>query len=165
MRKRLERQDAIRRIVRNERVKTQRALVDLLKSQGYVCTQATVSRDITEMGLRKLPEGVYVLAEDLHLQRMVSDLVFDVKRSEKLVLVKASSGTAPGVAAALDAAEIDGILGSVAGDDTILIITTGEPEAALLVDTLDKFRGVAPDRSVHPVTAAERSRAQHARRD
>jgi transcriptional regulator of arginine metabolism len=142
MRKRLERQEAIRRIVRNERVKTQRALVDLLKEQGYICTQATVSRDITEMGLKKLPEGVYVLAEDLHLQRMVSDLVFDVKSTSNLVLVKASGGTAPGVAAALDAAEIDGILGSVAGDDTILVITTGENEAALLVDTLDKFRGV-----------------------
>ena len=143
MRKRIERQDAIRRIVRNDRVKTQRALVDLLKAAGYVCTQATVSRDITEMGLRKLPEGVYVLAEDLHLQRMVSDLVNDVKRTQNLVLIKASVGTAPGVAAALDAASIDGILGSVAGDDTILVITTGAAEASLLVDTLDKFRGVA----------------------
>jgi transcriptional regulator of arginine metabolism len=143
MRKRLERQDAIKRIVRNERVKTQRALVENLKAEGFVCTQATVSRDITEMGLRKLPEGVYVLAEDLHLQRMVSDLVHDVKRSEKFVLVKASAGTAPGVAAALDAAEIDGILGSVAGDDTILVITVSEEDAALLVDTLDKFRGVS----------------------
>jgi transcriptional regulator of arginine metabolism len=143
MRKRLERQDAIKRIVRNERVKTQRALVENLKAYGFVCTQATVSRDITEMGLKKLPEGVYVLAEDLHLQRMVSDLVHDVKRSEKLVLVKASAGTAPGVAAALDAAEIEGILGSVAGDDTILVITVSEGDAALLVDTLDKFRGVS----------------------
>jgi transcriptional regulator of arginine metabolism len=142
MRKRLERQDAIKRIVRNERVKTQRALVDNLKADGFVCTQATVSRDITEMGLKKLPEGVYVLAEDLHLQRMVSDLVHDVKRTEKFVLVKASAGTAPGVAAALDAAEIDGILGSVAGDDTILVITVSEQDASLLVDTLDKFRGV-----------------------
>ena len=143
MRKRIERQDAIRRIVRNDRVKTQRALVDLLKAMGYVCTQATVSRDITEMGLKKLPEGVYVLAEDLHLQRMVSDLVSDVKRTQNLVLIKASVGTAPGVAAALDAADIEGILGSVAGDDTILVITTGDAQAALLVDTLDKFRGVA----------------------
>jgi transcriptional regulator of arginine metabolism len=142
MRKRLERQDAIKRIVRNQRVRTQRALVEHLKAGGFVCTQATVSRDITEMGLKKLPEGVYVLAEDLHLQRMVSDLVNDVKRSEKFVLVKASTGTAPGVAAALDAAEIDGILGSVAGDDTILVITVSEEDAALLVDTLDKFRGV-----------------------
>jgi transcriptional regulator of arginine metabolism len=143
MRKRLERQDAIRRIVRTERVKTQRALVENLKAEGFVCTQATVSRDITEMGLKKLPEGVYVLAEDLHLQRMVSDLVRDVQRTEKFVLVKASAGTAPGVAAALDAADIDGILGSVAGDDTILVITVSEEDAALLVDTLDKFRGVS----------------------
>jgi transcriptional regulator of arginine metabolism len=161
MRKRRERQEAIRRIVRAERVKTQRALVEKLLSAGFECTQATVSRDITEMGLRKLPEGVYVLAEDLHLQRMVADLVFDVKRSGNLVLVKASSGTAPGVAAALDAAEIAGILGSVAGDDTVLVITEQEADAVLLVDTLDKFRGVSSQTSVQPVSAAARSRAQH----
>jgi transcriptional regulator of arginine metabolism len=141
MRKRRERQDAIRRVVRAERVRTQRALVDHLKETGYVCTQATVSRDITEMGLKKLPEGVYVLAEDLHLQRMVSDLVIDVKSSDNLVLVKAQAGTAPGVAAALDAADITGILGSVSGDDTILVITEGREQALALIDTLDKFRG------------------------
>lgn len=141
MRKRQERQEAIRRIVRAGRVRTQRALVDELKDQGFDCTQATVSRDITEMGLRKLPEGVYVLAEDLHLQRMVADLVIDVKRSDKLVLVKAQSGTAPGVAAALDAAELAGILGSVSGDDTILVVVDSDEEAAAIVDTIDKFRG------------------------
>lgn len=141
MRKRQERQEAIRTIVRTERVRTQRALVDLLLASGFVCTQATVSRDITEMGLRKLPEGVYVLAEDLHLQRMVSDLVVGVKSTGNLVLVKAQSGTAPGVAAALDAAELSGILGSVSGDDTILVITEGEDSAESLVETLDKFRG------------------------
>lgn len=141
MRKRRERQDAIRRIVRGERVRTQRALVDRLKEAGYDCTQATVSRDITEMGLRKLPEGVYVLAEDLHLQRMVRDLVVDVKRTTNLVLVKTQAGTAPGVAAALDAADLSGILGSVSGDDTILVITESDGEGAALVETLDKFRG------------------------
>ncbi len=143
MRKRLERQDAIRSIVRDERVRTQRALVELLKKRGFVCTQATVSRDITEMGLKKLPEGVYVLAEDLHLQRMVADLVTDVKYTDNLVIVKASTGTAPGVAAALDAAELDGILGSIAGDDTILVITNGAADAEKLVDQLNKFRGVS----------------------
>lgn len=141
MRKRRERQEAIRRIVRGERVRTQRALVDRLKEAGFECTQATVSRDITEMGLRKLPEGVYVLAEDLHLQRMVRDLVKDVGRSGNLVLVKAQSGTAPGVAAALDAAELQGILGSVSGDDTILVVMTAEDAGEALVETLDKFRG------------------------
>ncbi len=141
MRKRRERQEAIRRIVRAERVRTQRALVDRLKEAGFECTQATVSRDITEMGLRKLPEGVYVLAEDLHLQRMVRDLVKGVGRSGNLVLVKAQSGTAPGVAAALDAAELQGILGSVSGDDTILVVMTAEDAGEALVETLDKFRG------------------------
>lgn len=141
MRKRHQRQDAIRRIVRTGRVRTQRALVDLLKQSDYECTQATVSRDITEMGLKKLPEGVYVLAEDLHLQRMVRDLVTDVRRTSNLVLVKTQAGTAPGVAAALDAADLEGILGSVSGDDTILVITESEVEGTALVETLDKFRG------------------------
>lgn len=143
MRKRRERQEAIRRIVRAERVRTQRALVERLRDQGFVCTQATVSRDITEMGLKKLPEGVYVLAEDLHLQRMISDLVLDVQRSSNLVLIKAAAGTAPGVAAALDAASLEDILGSVAGDDTILVITTTEASGSLLVDTINKFRGAS----------------------
>ncbi len=141
MKKRQERQDVIRRIVRSQRVRTQRALVDLLEGEGHVCTQATVSRDITDMGLKKLPEGVYVLAEDLHLQRMVSDLVVDVRATSNLVLVKAQTGTAPGVAAALDKAELDGIIGSVSGDDTILVVLERDEEAARLVETLDKFRG------------------------
>jgi len=142
MRKRRDRQEEIRRIVRTERIRTQRALVDKLKERDYDCTQATVSRDITEMGLRKMPEGVYILAEDLHLQRMVRDLVKEVKRTGNLVLVKAQSGTAPGVAAALDAADLDDILGSVSGDDTILVITGSEAGGEALVDQLDKFRGV-----------------------
>ena len=140
MRKRLARQEVIRRIVRRERIRTQRDLVDRLKAQGYVCTQATVSRDITEMGLRKLPEGVYVLAEDLHLHRMITELVTGVVRSEQLVLVKASPGTAPGVAAALDAAGLDEVLGSIAGDDTVLVITPGAEDAAALVNALEKYR-------------------------
>lgn len=141
MRKRALRQEEIRRIVRRERVRTQRDLVERLAGVGYDCTQATVSRDITEMGLRKLPEGVYVLAEDLHMQRMIADLVVDVVRSDNLVLVKASAGTASGVAAALDAADLDGVLGSVAGDDTILVLAASAGDAQALVDALDKYRG------------------------
>jgi len=141
MRKRRARQDEIRRIVRAERIRTQRDLVDRLEADGYVCTQATVSRDITEMGLKKLPEGVYVLAEDLHLQRMISELVISVVHTNNMLLVKASPGTAPGVAAALDAADYTGILGSIAGDDTVLVITADETSAQHLQDQIAKFRG------------------------
>jgi len=141
MRKRLERQEVIRRIVRRERVRTQRDLVERLKEEGFICTQATVSRDITEMGLRKLPEGVYVLAEDLHLQRMISELVMRIVQADTMLIVKASPGTAPGVAAALDDAGLDEVLGSIAGDDTILIITRSAVDAATVADTIEKYRG------------------------
>ncbi len=140
MRKRTQRQDAIRSIVRRERIRTQRDLVEHLKQEGFSCTQATVSRDIADMGLRKLPEGIYVLAEDIHLQHMVAELVEDVMRSQQLVLVKTTAGGGQGVAAALDAASIDEILGSIAGDDTILIVTADETAAQAVVRGLEKFR-------------------------
>ena len=67
------RQNAIRELVRSQSVRTQRELVSLLKKRGFVCTQATVSRDTAEMDLQTLPEGGYVLSEDVHLQRMLCD--------------------------------------------------------------------------------------------
>lgn len=141
MRKRVQRQEAIRAIVRRERVRTQRDLVEHLKKEGYTCTQATVSRDISDMGLRKLPEGAYVLAEDVHLQRMVAELVESVARSQQLVVVKTTAGGGQGVAAALDAAALDEIIGSIAGDDTILIIARSETDAESVVAGIEKFRG------------------------
>lgn len=140
--KRNGRQDAIRDIVRNKDVRTQRMLVDELKACGFDCTQATVSRDIADMGLRKLPEGVYVLADDLHLQRMVSELVVDVQRTENLVLVKAQPGTASGIAAAVDAAELPDVLGSLAGNDTILVIAQTAEDGARFESLITKLRSV-----------------------
>lgn len=130
--KRNGRQDAIRDIVRNKDVRTQRVLVDELRAMGFDCTQATVSRDIADMGLRKLPEGIYVLAEDLHLQRMVSELVTGVLRTDNLVMIKAQPGTASGIAAAVDAAELPDVLGSLAGNDTILVIAQTARTASAL---------------------------------
>ena len=141
MRKRSQRQEAIRAIVRRERVRTQRDLVEHLKAAGYACTQATVSRDIADMGLRKLPEGAYVLAEDIHLQRMIAELVESVVRSQQLVIVKTTAGGGQGVAAALDAAHLDEIVGSIAGDDTILVITDNDRNADTVRAGIEKFRG------------------------
>ena len=140
--KRNGRQDAIREIVRNKDVRTQRMLVEELKASGFDCTQATVSRDIADMGLRKLPEGVYVLAEDLHLQRMVSELVIDVTRANNLVLVKAQPGTASGIAAAIDAAELSDVLGSLAGNDTILVIAKSDEQGERFERMITKLRSV-----------------------
>lgn len=137
--KRNGRQDAIRDIVRNKDVRTQRVLVDELRAMGFACTQATVSRDIADMGLRKLPEGIYVLAEDLHLQRMVSELVTGVLRTDNLVMIKAQPGTASGIAAAVDAAELPDVLGSLAGNDTILVIAQTAEDGERLEALINKL--------------------------
>jgi transcriptional regulator of arginine metabolism len=142
MQQRQDRQAEIRRIVRGSRIRTQRELVDVLKTKGYDVTQATVSRDVTDMGLRKQPEGIYVLAEDLHLQRMIDELVASVVHTNNLALVKTSPGTAQGVAAALDAADLGGVLGSIAGDDTILVIAEDEKAAKAFEEHLVRFMGV-----------------------
>ena len=137
--KRNGRQDAIRDIVRNKDVRTQRVLVDELRAMGFDCTQATVSRDIADMGLRKLPEGIYVLAEDLHLQRMVSELVTGVLRTDNLDMIKAQPGTASGIAAAVDAAELPDVLGSLAGNDTILVIAQTAEDGERLEALINKL--------------------------
>lgn len=130
---RTNRQDAIREIIRHKSVRTQGELVKELTALGLDCTQATISRDIADMGLRKLPEGVYVLSEDLHLQRMVSEFVTSIDCANNLVVVKSQPGTAPGVAAAIDAVTLPDVVGSVAGNDTVLVIASSNEGAEQLV--------------------------------
>lgn len=122
MKKRDERQEAIRQVIRSGSIKTQHALVASLNDAGIPCTQATISRDIADMNLVKAPDGSYMLAEDMKLRLMAADMVIGSERADNLVVVKTTSGTAQGVAAALDAADLPGTMGTIAGDDTILVI-------------------------------------------
>lgn len=138
--KRNGRQDAIREIVRNKAIRTQSDLVVELREQGFTCTQATVSRDIADMGVRKLSEGTYVLAEDLHLQRMISEFVTNIENVSNQVVINTHVGTAPGVAAAIDAAGLMDVIGSIAGNDTVLAISRSEKSAAEVVELLKKLR-------------------------
>ena len=142
VKRRTSRQDAIRRIVRVKPIRTQRDLVLELRDLGFSCTQATVSRDIADMGLRKLSEGAYVLAEDLHLQHMVSEFVVGIESVNNQVVIKTQTGTAPGVAAAIDAADLSEIIGSIAGNDTVLAIGRSSEGAITVVDILNKLRSV-----------------------
>ena len=93
MRKRQQRHDIIRDIIREHNVKTQRDLANQLQAAGYECTQATISRDIMDMGLVKSREGYYVLPEEMRLQRMVSELVEEVHVAGNMVVVKTFSGS------------------------------------------------------------------------
>lgn len=140
VKRRNNRQDAIRDVVRGQSIRTQKALVDQLQALGFNCTQATVSRDIADMGLRKLQEGIYALAEDLHLQRMVSEFVTNIDQAGNLIVIHSQPGTAPGVAAAVDAASLPEIKGSVAGNDTVLVVADDMEAAEDFVSLINKLR-------------------------
>lgn len=129
MKKRSERQESIRQIVRDHKVRTQNELTGYLKDIGFDCTQATVSRDITNMGLLKSTDGYYLLPEDDKLRQMVSGLAESAKSAGNLVVVKTAPGGASGVAGAIDSAGIPHVVGSVAGDDAIMIATSDADSA------------------------------------
>ena len=140
VKKRDQRHDAIRGIVRDHSIRTQRDLADQLQAMGYDCTQATVSRDIMDMGLVKSREGYYVLPEEMRLRRMVSELVKDVHAASNMVVVKTHSGGAPSVSAALDGADLQGVIGTVAGDNTIFLATENVEAAQFVVRAIDRLR-------------------------
>lgn len=125
---RKERQDAIRDLVRHNRIRTQSELVAQLRDRGFDVTQATISRDITDLGLEKDARGVYMLPEDYRLRSIAASAVRETRRAQNQVLLLCDPGTASSVAAALDASQTQGVLGSIAGDDTILVICADEAQ-------------------------------------
>ena len=82
------------------------------------------------------------MAEDLHLQHMVSEFVVAIEGVGNQVVIKTQTGTAPGVSAAIDAAELAEVVGSIAGNDTVLAIGRSSEGAASIVSLLNKLRSV-----------------------
>ena len=117
--KREDRLAAIRHIVRVHEVRTQAELARLVAEAGFECTQATISRDIADLGLEKRGRNRgYALPEEAQFERMVISAAF----AGNMVVVKTTGGAAQGLALIIDQAEFDGILGSVAGDDTVMMV-------------------------------------------
>ena len=135
-------------------VSSQTQLVELLEAEGIEATQATVSRDLEDIGAMKVrvPGGdlVYGLPEHTnetvapadHLRRVLSDWVAEVNHSHNLIVVKTPPGSAHVVASALDRSGLDGVLGTVAGDDSILIVASEETTGKLLAETIRTLAGI-----------------------
>ncbi len=134
-----ERQNIIKKLVRDKKIKTQDEIISALKKRGVKATQATISRDISGLGLDKSKNGFYVLAEDVHLAKMMRDFVDEIVMANNLILVKCSAGAAPGFAAALDKIKWKEVLGTIAGDDTVLMITSDKMSAKLVQEKLKMF--------------------------
>jgi transcriptional regulator of arginine metabolism len=132
----LSRQNLILDIVQQEPIANQEQLRKLLLRQGFDVTQATLSRDINELALVKTPSGYSVPHTDNHQEpayhsagRLVREFVIEVREAQNLLVIKTAAGSAQPVAAALDAEGWAEVVGTVGGDDTILVISQNKKSA------------------------------------
>lgn len=132
MKDRSSRLRAIRRLIKNDRIESQESLLSRLEDEGFTLTQATLSRDLKLLKVGKVSDGsrsVYALPDDDAHKESLKDFLRDVKRgwisidfSGNLAVVSTLAGHANSVAFALDRMEMPEILGTVAGDDTVILV-------------------------------------------
>ena len=145
-----QRQHRVARILEEHPVASQDQLVELLAADGVVASQVTVSRDLEELGAVKVRmaggETVYAIPElpkdrvvpESHLRRVLGEWLVDVAHSANLVVLRTPPGSAHVVGSAIDRAGLPDVLGTVAGGDTVLVVTServgGEQVALRLSD-------------------------------
>ena len=147
-----DRQKAICEIIVRDAVGSQQELCDRLIDRGFAVTQATVSRDIAELGIVKVPRGerhAYTLPDDLappprrvsdeRLRRILEDIPVTVGRSGLILLITGSPGTASVIAQAIDDSNLTEQEGTLAGDNTLLVLFADE---ARLERWLERFEGL-----------------------
>lgn len=144
----------IKDIIETSVIETQEELADALRRQGIEITQATVSRDIKELMLIKIPTGegryryAYPMEKNMvfsknRLMRMFQDSVVGLDHSENIIVVKTLPGTANAVASTLDYVKWPEIIGTVAGDDNILVVI--KPREAV-AEVMRKLKELCPIR-------------------
>jgi transcriptional regulator of arginine metabolism len=178
----LRRREAIRRLLRGHAVRSQRELRRLLKAEGLDAAQPTLSRDIHELGLVKGPGGYRVLESPAapaapaspgkepsvagrrreKLERLIRQYVLAVEPAGTIVVLRTPPADAQPVALALDDVSLEGVVGTIAGDDTIFLAARSESEAGALARRLrDTIR---PAGAPRPARFSFRRRPSPARR-
>jgi len=143
------RQAALLEVIDREAIHNQEALRKRLHQRGFEATQATISRDIAELGLvKRAGDGAYQRpgAEAANpetalaaLERAAAEFLRRVERVQQLVVIRTGRGQAQALAEAMDRAQLDEVVGTIAGDDTILVVGRGGRGAATLVKKLKDF--------------------------
>ena len=148
------RQELIRRVIVGQPVESQEVLVSELHSRGERVTQATVSRDLKEMGVLKGPEGYRLPPAGApsggtsavpggpggELARAVREYMLEAEPAGTLVVVRTGAGQASALALRIDRAGWRDIVGTVAGDDTVFVAARSAPEARRVSDLMRKVR-------------------------
>jgi len=130
-------------------VETQDELAGYLKAEGFIVTQATVSRDIRELKLSKVSMGngkqkyAVLKREESHMEdkfiRVLKDGFVSMDTAQNILVIKTISGMAMAVAAAIDAMKLHEVVGSIAGDDTIMVAVRTKEDAVMLMNRLQKM--------------------------
>ena len=139
-----DRQAAILSIIETQDIETQEELADALRASGIAVTQATVSRDIKELRLLKVltSRGTYKYAPAYKAQHAMSDRfvqifvasVISIEYAQNIIVIKTLPASANAAAEAIDGMHLKEVLGTMAGDNTILVIVHDEQEAARMAD-------------------------------
>lgn len=137
-----QRHEAILEIIAEKSVATQEMLIQFLSERGISATQATLSRDIQQLSLVKHRDenGVYrytIPQAAVEEKNIFSEAVINVDYAMNTIVLKCRAGMAQGTCAAIDSVHHDGIVGTIAGDDTIFILARSEADAKKLAK---KFR-------------------------
>ena len=153
-----QRQHLITKLLETKVVGSQTDLVDMLAGEGVEATQTTVSRDLEELGAVKvrLPGGdtAYALpdlpsqqvAPEDHLRRVLGEWVVELDWSGNLIVLRTPPGSAHVVGSALDRSGFPGVIGTVAGDDTVLVVASEATGGAGVAKQLAAVSGIDPDR-------------------
>lgn len=133
----LQRHSRILSLVQHETIRSQRELRRRLRSVGFQVTQATLSRDLSELRLVRTPAGYKPLtgtpeatAAPTGFARAVHDFLLEIRPAANLLVLKTSAGAAPALAAALDNEQWPEVVGTIAGDDTVLVISPSRKKAS-----------------------------------
>ena len=138
-----QRQSRILELVRHHAVYTQHEILERLKESGIEATQVTVSRDIHDLGLVKTPSGYQAMsgsAAARTLPVLAREFLYDAATARNLVVLRTKPGNAMGIAKALDEEAWPDIVGTIGGDDTVLIIAPDDAKADAVASRLLKLR-------------------------
>ena len=136
------RQSQILRIIRTRNVHTQDDLASQLKTRGIPAAQVTLSRDIRDLGLVKTQDGYRQIVPEQagpSLATVAAEFLQDIRVAQNLVVLKTAPGHASSLAIAMDQADWSEVVGTIAGDDTILVVTPDPDTARSVRDKLMYF--------------------------
>ncbi len=176
---RTQRQHLVAKLLASSAVTSQEHLVELLAAEGVTSTQATVSRDLVDLGAIKVrtadSEPAYAIPElpheqrapDDHLRRVFGDWVVEVAATDTIVVLRTPPGSAHVVGSALDRAALAEVAGTVAGDDTLFVVVQ-DPDrpatgpAGALAERLRELAGLTPDGAAGSNTPSDAGEAEPA---